>query len=185
MQAFFTLLITLIPLAVVQAAPSATCPPTVNAATISLIKQFEGFVATPSPDPIGLPTVGYGHLCKTTSCSEAGPFPLTESTATTLLNSDLKQFTSCLHTTINSSVKLNDNQFGALASWTFNEGCGNMESSNLVERLNAGDNPNTVAQEELPKWRLAGGQILEGLVRRRAAEIVLFQTASSVAALPC
>jgi GH24 family phage-related lysozyme (muramidase) len=68
---------------------------------------------------------------------------------------------------------------------TFNEGCGNMESSSLIRRLSAGENPNTVAAEELPKWQLAGGQVLQGLVRRRAAEVKLFKTASSAAALPC
>src|ERR1700748_845920 len=65
--------------------------PDVNAATVSLIKQFEGFVPSPAPDPIGLPTVGYGHLCQTTDCSEVPySFPLTEATASELLASDLE-----------------------------------------------------------------------------------------------
>ncbi|KAF5343523.1 hypothetical protein D9756_001148 [Leucocoprinus leucothites] len=183
MQAFFTLLFTAISFALVQAAPSA-CPPGVNGATLSLIKEFEGFVPKPAPDPIGLPTVGYGHLCKTKGCSEV-KFPLTEATATTLLVNDLKQFESCLNRAIGSNVRLNDNQFGALASWTFNEGCGNMQSSTLIKRLNAGQNPNTVAAEELPKWKIAGGHPLPGLIRRRAAEVKLFQTASSTIVHPC
>jgi hypothetical protein len=41
-----------------QGEAEATCPPEVNQATIDLIKGFEGFVASPEPDPIGLPTVG-------------------------------------------------------------------------------------------------------------------------------
>lgn len=66
-------------------------PPAINAATVSLIKEFEGFVKSPAPDPIGLPTVGYGHLCKTKGCGEvAFPFPLTESTAARLLQQDVK-----------------------------------------------------------------------------------------------
>jgi lysozyme len=67
--------------------------PDVNEATISLIKEFEGFVDSPAPDPIGLPTVGYGHLCQTSGCSEVPySFPLTETTASELLASDLKVF---------------------------------------------------------------------------------------------
>lgn len=71
--------------------PRACVGPNVNAATVALIKEFEGFVASPEPDPIGLPTVGYGHLCQTDGCSEV-PYsiPLTESTASQLLASDLK-----------------------------------------------------------------------------------------------
>jgi lysozyme len=81
-------------------------------------------------------------------------------------------------------VALNENQFGALISWTYNVGCGNMQSSTLVRRLVAGDDPNTVAQEELPQWRLSRGQISQVLVLRRQAEIGLFQTPSSVMVLP-
>jgi hypothetical protein len=67
--------------------------PNVNAATIALIKEFEGFVASPAPDPIGLPTVGYGHLCKTSGCGEVPySFPLTQASASQLLAADLKVF---------------------------------------------------------------------------------------------
>lgn len=65
--------------------------PNVNAATVALIKEFEGFVPSSAPDPIGLPTVGYGHLCQTSGCSEVPySFPLTQTTASQLLASDLK-----------------------------------------------------------------------------------------------
>ncbi|KAJ3576855.1 hypothetical protein NP233_g131 [Leucocoprinus birnbaumii] len=159
--------------------------PAVNAATLSLIKQFEGFVASPAPDPIGLPTVGYGHLCQTSGCSEVPfSFPLTESEASTLLVSDLRTFQTCITNDINSSIRLNANQYGALVSWAFNEGCGAAGTSTLIARLNNGEDPNTVAAQELPKWVFAGGQVLQGLVNRRNAEIKLFQTASSVIAHP-
>ncbi|KAL6704949.1 hypothetical protein ACN47E_007494 [Coniothyrium glycines] len=165
--------------------PRACTGPNVNAATVALIKEFEGFVASPAPDPIGLPTVGYGHLCQTSGCAEVPySFPLTQTTASQLLASDLKspQQTITLKTT--SAVVLNANQYGALVSWTFNVGGANAQSSTLLRRLNAGENPNTVIAEELPKWNKAGGQVLNGLVRRRAAEVSLAQTATSVGALP-
>lgn len=166
--------------------PGAACaPPAVNTATVNLIKMFEGFVASPSPDPTGNPTVGYGHLCQKAGCAEVPfSFPMTQAQAATLLQTDLKTYTKCLSAAIVDSVKLNANQYGALSSWTFNEGCGNMQSSTLIKRLNAGENPNTVAAQELPKWTFAGGVSLPGLVRRRAAEVTLFQTASSVISHP-
>jgi lysozyme len=83
-----------------------------------------------------------------------------------------------------SAVVLNANQYGALVSWTFNVGPSNVESSTLLRRLNAGEAPNTVLAEELPKWNKAGGETLAGLTRRRAAEVALARTATSVGALP-
>jgi lysozyme len=81
-------------------------------------------------------------------------------------------------------VRLNANQYGALVSWCFNVGSANVESSSLLQRLNANEAPATVIAQELPKWNKAGGQVLAGLTRRRAAEVSLAQTATSVRALP-
>jgi len=83
-----------------------------------------------------------------------------------------------------SSVVLNANQYGALVSWTFNVGSGAAASSSLISRLNAGEDEATVIAEELPKWNKGGGNVLPGLVRRRAAEVALAETATDVAALP-
>jgi hypothetical protein len=73
--------------------PRACTGPPINAATLALIKEFEGFVASPVPDPIGLPTVGYGHLCQTSGCAEVPyAFPLSTTTASALLGSDVKVY---------------------------------------------------------------------------------------------
>lgn len=159
---------------------------TINKAGTDLVTRWEGFVAKPSPDPIGLPTVGYGHLCQSKGCAEVKyKFPLTKATALQLLNDDMPKYTGCLGKLLSTSkVKLNDNQWAALSSWVFNVGCGNAGSSSLVKRLNAGENPNTVASQELPKWKLAGGKVLPGLVKRRADEVKLFKVASSKSAFP-
>ncbi|KAF9445222.1 glycoside hydrolase family 24 protein [Macrolepiota fuliginosa MF-IS2] len=190
MRTFFTFLLAIVPLAIVQAAPSvseerACAPPDVNAATVNLIKQFEGFVASPQNDPVGLPTVGYGHLCKSKNCAEVPfKFPLTQDDAAKLLQTDLKTFENCVSNDLKPTVKLNDNQYGALTSWAFNVGCGNVGSSDLVKRMNAGEDPTAVAQSELPQWNKGGGKVLPGLTRRRAAEVALFKTPSSVIAHP-
>ncbi|KAJ1962041.1 hypothetical protein GGI12_002886 [Dipsacomyces acuminosporus] len=154
-------------------------------AGIQLIKEFEGFVPSPAPDPIGLPTVGYGHLCKTTGCGEVTQgFPLTPSTAEELLRSDIPIYSKCFAQTLKDSVTLNDNQFAALVSWTFNVGCGAVASSDLVARLNSGEDANAVVKSELVQWNKAGGREMPGLTRRRNAEINLFTTPSSKQAHP-
>ena len=83
-----------------------------------------------------------------------------------------------------AEVTLNANQYGALVSWCFNIGVGGAQGSTLISRLNAGEEPNTVLPEELPKWNKGGGEVLPGLVRRRAAEVELSQTATDDGALP-
>ena len=64
-------------------------------------------------------------------------------------------------------------------------GCGDaIKNSTLVKRLIKGENPNTVAAQELPKWVYGGGKVLPGLVKRRNAEVKLFQTPSFYKAYP-
>jgi lysozyme len=90
----------------------------------------------------------------------------------------------CITAMTNDRVTLNLNQYGALVSWSFNEGCGAAESSTLIQRLNNGENPSTVLPEELPKWVYGGTMVLPGLVRRRNAEVALSKEPTSDKALP-
>jgi hypothetical protein len=79
---------------------------------------------------------------------------------------------------------LNDNQYAALVSWTYNIGNGNMESSDLVKRMNAGEDVSLIAHDEPPQWNKANGRVVDGLTRRRAAELQLFDTPATLPALP-
>jgi lysozyme len=70
------------------------------------------------------------------------------------------------------AVDLNQNQFDALVSFTYNCGVGALERSTLRKVLNQGKYNQVPAQ--LMKWVNAGGVKYAGLVRRRAAEGALF-----------
>lgn len=59
-----------------------------------------------------------------------------------------------------------------------------MQSSSLVRRMNNGEDVDVVAEEELPKWVHANGEVSEGLVNRRNAELELFSTGSKGDGLP-
>jgi lysozyme len=77
-------------------------------------------------------------------------------------------------------VVLNPNQLTALVSFAYNNGLRALETSTLLKRLNAGENPNEVVDEEFPKWRcttLQSGEkvISPGLVSRRDKEIAKFK----------
>ncbi|ELQ39431.1 hypothetical protein MCOR27_004726 [Pyricularia oryzae] len=160
-------------------------PPKLNQASLDLVKEFEGWFPDIYLDPVGLPTVGYGHLCSNPTCSEVPyPIPLSVANGEALLQSDLGIARRCLSADLVDSVVLNPNQYGALVSWVFNMGCGAQKSSTLTARLNAGEDKSVVARQELPRWVYAGGQVLNGLVRRRAAEVALFDTPAEGVAHP-
>lgn len=161
----------------------------INAEGIKLIKEFEGFFKNPYRDPVGLWTVGYGHLCgdggTDSKCSDTGfSYPLTEATATALLKKDLPNYTKCFPRYLTSGAKLNKNQYAALTSFTFNLGCGVLK--NFAGRLNKGEDASVVFAQEFPKYVNAGRppRPLPGLIRRRKAEVVLAKKPGSTAAWP-
>lgn len=71
------------------------------------------------------------------------------------------------------TVDINQNQFDALVSFSYNCGIGALTKSTLLKKLNAGDLEG--AARQFAAWNKGGGKVLKGLVRRRAAEAALFR----------
>ena len=71
-------------------------------------------------------------------------------------------------------VPLNQNQFDALVSFTYNVGVGALKQSTALRKLNAGDYAG--AADALTMWTKFKGKVLAGLVRRRKEERALFLT---------
>lgn len=59
-----------------------------------------------------------------------------------------------------------------------------MENSDLVKRMNAGEDVVTATHDELPQWNKANGQVVAGLTRRRQEELNLFDAPATLGALP-
>jgi len=70
-------------------------------------------------------------------------------------------------------VPLSQFQFDALVSWVYNLGPANLKSSTLLKVLNKGEYEEVPSQ--MRRWNKANGKVLEGLIRRRAAESLLFE----------
>ncbi|KFH45982.1 Lysozyme-like protein [Hapsidospora chrysogenum ATCC 11550] len=166
----------------VCSATAACLGPEVNQPALNLVQQFEDFRATIYKDPAGHPAVGYGHLCSDSACSDV-PYtiPLSYTDAERLLRDDLAD---CITNDTGNNVVLNANQYGALVSWAFNVGCENSGFSALIERLNMGEDPTSVATDELPRWNMIGDEVVPAFERRRAAEVDLFLAPSGEDALP-
>lgn len=96
----------------------------------------------------------------------------------------MQSYQDALTNALADPVTLNDNQYAALVSWTYNIGNGNMQSSDLVSRMNAGEDVATVVHYELPQWNKANGEVVDGLTRRRGEELNLFDAPASFGALP-
>lgn len=133
---------------------------------IKLIKNFEGCRLEAYKCSAGIWTVGYGH---TGSTVHQG-LKISQSEADSLLKTDL--IIHCNNVSKLVKVPLNQNQFDALVSLEYNIGYGNFSRSTLLKLLNTKNYKD--AGEQFAVWRLGGGKILPGLVRRRKAEKDLF-----------
>lgn len=142
-----------------------------NAEGLELIKHFESLRLTAYQDSVGVWTIGWGHtgLSHNDGTVHAGR-EITEGEAVDLLKKDLAEFEAAVAR--NVTVDLNENQFSALVSFTFNLGETNLKKSTLLKKLNRKDF--FAAGGEFKKWNKAGGRRLAGLVRRRLSERNLF-----------
>ena len=130
---------------------------------LNLIKQFEGCHLTSYKCPAGVWTIGYGHTQGVTEGQS-----ITQEQADLYLKTDLKKFEHYVKAyTSKYSYILNQNQFDALVSFTYNAGPGNLERRLLLK----GTRPIELVKFYLPTTCIsAKGKTLPGLVRRRVAE---------------
>ncbi len=134
---------------------------------ISLIKKFEGCKLEAYKCSAGVWTIGYGH---TEGVKEGDT--CTQEEAEKLLRGDLFKFEEYVED--NVTVELDQSQFDALVAWTFNLGPGNLRESTMLKKLNNSDYASVPF--EMRRWNKAGGQTLDGLIRRRKAESLLFES---------
>jgi len=139
---------------------------------ISLIRKYEGLrlFAYGDPGTGGEPwTIGYGHT--------GGVYKgdtISASEAERILELDLLKFGKGVESLIRSPILLNDNQFSALISFSFNLGLERLRQSALLANLNSGNLE--AAGKAFLHWTHAGGKELPGLVKRRKEESELFLT---------
>ena len=156
---------------------------------IDFLKKWEGVRHEAYEDAIGLLTIGVGHLLTRDELSSGKLFlagrwvlwrePLSEKDVEGLLRMDLVGAEDAVHDVSfdvisgkKTEVQLSQPQFDALVSFTFNVGQRAFSDSTLLRKLREGDFEGAAA--EFPRWRYAGGKVLRGLERRRAAEREMF-----------
>lgn len=138
---------------------------TINAAGLALVREYEGLRLEAYQDSSGIWTIGYGH----TQGVRAGD-SISASQAEQLLETDLLEAERAVAAHI--KVLLTDNQFSALVSFVFNEGEGAFVKSTLLKKLN--QSGYALVPACLKSWIFDNGRVVPGLVKRRAAEAVLW-----------
>lgn len=136
---------------------------------IRFIANWEGSRPNRYKCPAGLWTIGIGHLVKP---GEVFKEPLSQKEIEDLFRQDIRGFEGAVNRLV--KVKLTQNQFDALVSFTFNIGTGAFQHSTLLKILNQGKHRD--AAEQFGRWTFANGKPLLGLERRRVAEKNLFLT---------
>jgi len=131
---------------------------------IALIERFEGLRLKAYQDGAGVWTIGYGHAGARKDEYE------TQAQAETDLCADVEAAESAVSSMVHA--RLNQNQFDALVSFTFNEGAGRLRSSTLLWLLNSGKYAE--AAQQFPRWDIVAGEVSPGLLKRRVAEQALF-----------
>jgi lysozyme len=138
-----------------------------------LIANFEGFRSCPYQDSVGVWTIGYG------STKGVGPNTkcMTREQALARMKREVNAEYGAAVDRINREHKvgLNENQFDALTSFVYNNGPGALDTEWEIGQALRRKDHRRVADEML-EWNKAGGQVLEGLVRRRQEERKLYLT---------
>ncbi len=130
-----------------------------------LVAKFEGCRLKAYQDVVGIWTIGYGQ----TNGVKRG-MVWTQKQADDDLLTTLDEFGRGVAQLIH--VPIDQNQFDALVSFTYNVGLGNFKTSTLLRKLNANDFVG--AHDEFVRWNKAGGKVVLGLTHRREAEAAVF-----------
>lgn len=140
---------------------------------VDIIRFWEKLRLDAYHDDVGFPTQGWGHLLSRERWADLSQWPaIDDETAERWFREDLAIAARSVLRLVR--VELTDAQFGALTSFVFNLGGGQLQQSTLLRKLNAGDYPG--AAGEFPRWVYSAGVKLGGLVRRRAQERRLFES---------
>lgn len=137
----------------------------------NFIKRFERLRLRAYDDGYGFLTIGWGHRIY-----RDDPRVITEEDAERYLTNDLQIAEAPLR--LLAGLELYQHEFDALASLIMNIGVGNFSKSTIRSHLIA--RRYDLAAAEFPKWKKSNGQVSNGLIRRRADERAMFQTATYV-----
>jgi GH24 family phage-related lysozyme (muramidase) len=115
--------------------------------------------------------IGYSHQCSTAGECKKLPDPISEAAAVELLRQDVKPAESCVTRFV--KVDLNDDQYSAIISFVFSNGCPTFYATDVLAAINA--KAFARVPDMLCKYtKTSDGKRLASLVKRRSIEATLF-----------
>ena len=143
---------------------------TTGSAGIKLIKKWESCKLESYKCPAGLWTIGYGNTFYEDGSKVKQGDKITQQRAEDLFKNLLPKFENIVNKKI--KVTLNQNQFDALVSHTWNTG----GSETLFNLVNTNSTSSAIRMWFETKYITANGKELKGLVNRRKEEANLYFT---------
>jgi len=139
-----------------------------------LITDFEGLILHPYLDQVKVPTIGYGSTYyldgrRVTMIDKS----ITKKEAYDMFKEIADRFAKAVKKGLKKEV--NQNQFNALVSLAYNIGTGAFLGSTLLGKVNVNPNDPSI-NFEFKRWNKAGGQVLNGLSKRRNQESEIYFT---------
>lgn len=147
-----------------------------NQEGIKLICEFEGFFSKPYLCPAKVPTIGYGTTIYPSGIKVKLSDPkVSEEKAKEYLAYDLRnEENNLIKFMDDKNIALCSNQFSALVSFAYNLGFGAISSQSSTVYRGLTTNDHKLTCKGLKLYVKANGRKLAGLVRRRQAEVDLY-----------
>ena len=149
----------------------------ISEAGLAFIKKYEGLRLSAYHCPAGIVTIGYG-----TTCYPDGRLVMisdqlrSEEEATQLLLSTISIYENAVNENLSN---VNQNQFDALVSFTYNVGIHAFSQSTLLRKAEVNVNDLSI-YDEFKRWNKASGIVLAGLTKRRMEEANLYSLIPNV-----
>lgn len=145
---------------------------------VEFITSFEGFEPKPYLDIADVPTIGFGATYYENGVKVTmKDAPITKERALELKAFHLRIAEAAVNKFVKANI--NQNQFDALVSFTYNLGVGALQNSTLLKKVNANPNDESIANE-FKKWVNARNKKTgkleksNGLIRRRNEESTFY-----------
>lgn len=146
---------------------------------LAFLKLVEALRTRPYDDQTGLPitswcrgaTIGYGHLISRADWPRYR-FGISQEQAEELLLADLAPFVDGVVAKV--QVALQQHQVDALTLLAFNIGLNSFRNSSVLKMINGGRSTYPTLEAAWKAWNKSQGQVMQGLVNRRAAEWTIY-----------